>query len=342
MKTRTPAVVLLVLLAVPAGGAELERFDYRETHMGVPMRLRLYASDEHAANMGARAAFDRISELEDVMSDYDGDSELMRLCRTSGPGRPVKVSDDLFRVLRAAAAISEQSAGAFDVTVGPVVKLWRRARKLRELPRADRLDRARALVDYRLVSLDETRQTVELGRDGMRLDLGGIAKGDAADQALRVLRSHGISRAMIDAGGDIVVGSPPPGQSGWRIGIAPLSAPDADPSRFLLLRDCSVATSGDAFQFVEIEGKRYSHIVDPHTGLGLTRRSSVTVIARDGMTADSLASAVSVLGPERGLALIERSCGAAGVVVTLEKGKPRALESRRLQNVIAPDGAPPR
>ncbi len=339
MMKNTPAVILLVLLAVPAGGAELKRFEYQETHMGVPMRLRLYASDEHAANMGARAAFDRISELEDVMSDYDGDSELMRLCRSSGPGKPVKVSDDLFRVLRAAAGVSERSAGAFDVTVGPVVKLWRRARKLRELPRPDRLTHARALVDYRLMSLDATRQTVELGREGMRLDLGGIAKGDAADQALLALRDHGISRAMIDAGGDIAVGSPPPGQRGWRIGIAPLTAPDAAPSRFLLLRDCSVATSGDAFQFVEIGGKRYSHIVDPRTGLGLTRRSSVTVIAGTGMVADSLASAVSVLGPERGLELIEKSCGAA-VVVTLEDGKPRALESRRLRRVIAPDAAP--
>src|SRR5690606_33737492 len=121
-------------------------------------------------------------------------------------------------------------------------------------------------------------------------------KGYAADEALQVLKSHGITRAMIDASGDIVLGDPPPGDRGWRIGIAPLESPDAPPSRFLVLRNASVATSGDAFQHVLIDGKRYSHIIDPHTGLGLTEPASVTVIAADGITADSLASAVNVLG----------------------------------------------
>jgi len=140
---------------------------------------------------------------------------------------------------------------------------------------------------------------------------------------------------MIDASGDIVVGDPPPGTEGWRIGIAPLTDPKGPPSRFLLLKNASVTTSGDAFQHVEFGGKRYSHIVDPRTGLGLTDQSSVTVVARDGTTADSLATAVSVLGPTRGLELIERTAGAAALIVRNVDGKLETRESRNLNEFEA-------
>ena len=169
----------------------------------------------------------------------------------------------------------------------------------------------------------------------MRLDLGGIAAGYAADEALTALNQKGVTRAMIDASGDIVVGDPPPGTEGWRIGIAPLTDPKGPPSRFLLLKNASVTTSGDAFQHVEFGGKRYSHIVDPRTGLGLTDQSSVTVVARDGTTADSLATAVSVLGPTRGLELIERTAGAAALIVRNVDGKLETRESRNLNEFEA-------
>ena len=153
----------------------------------------------------------------------------------------------------------------------------------------------------------------------MRLDLGGIAKGYAADEALRVLCTRGIDRALVDAGGDVVIGDPPPGRIGWRIGIAPLEV-DGAPSRYLTLAQSAIATSGDAFQFVEIGGQRYSHIVDPRTGFGLNHRQSVTVRARDGITADSLATAVSVLGPEEGLQLIKATGGARALIVEVVDG----------------------
>jgi thiamine biosynthesis lipoprotein len=168
----------------------------------------------------------------------------------------------------------------------------------------------------------------------MRLDLGGIAAGYAVDEALRVLNAHGITRAMVNGSGDIGVSDPPPGVQGWRIGIAPLEKPDAAPSRYLLLSNAAVTTSGDAFQFVEIGGQRYSHIVDPRTGLGLTDRSSVTVVARDCITADSLATAVSVLGPEKGLELIEATPGAAALIFHLSAGGPVVRESRRLPHYV--------
>lgn len=313
--------------AEATGEAELQRYEFVERQMGVPFRIALYAPDEAAANAAARAAYRRVKFLNGLLSDYEPDSELMRLCRTSGPGRPVVVSPELHHVLLRSVALSRQTDGAFDVTVGPLVQLWRQARRNRTLPDADRLAAARQLVGYRQIRIDRKDRTVELLQAGMRLDLGGIAKGYAADEALAVLQAHGVTRALVDAGGDMMLGDPPPGTDGWRIGVASLTQPDEAPDRVLLLKNIAVATSGDAYQFVEIDGRRYSHLIDPRTGLGLTTPSSVTVVASDGLTADSLASAVSVLGPQRGLKLIESIDNAAALVVVLEGDEPAIYES---------------
>jgi len=319
--------------------------------MGMPFKLVLYALDEASANKAAQAAYLRIAQLDATLSDYKAESELSRLSGTAGQGCDVPMSADLGRVLSAAQMVSEKSGGAFDVTVGPYVRLWRRARREHELPSHERMAEARAAVGYKHLMLGKTvdhakvadatpaAQTARLTVPGMRLDLGGIAAGYAIDEALAVLRKHGVNRAMIDASGDIVVGDPPPDTRGWKIGIAPLST-EGPPSRFAILANASVTTSGDAFQNVEIAGKRYSHIVDPHTGLGLTDRSSVTVIARDGLTADSFATAVSVLGPKRGLELIESEPGAAALIVRAVVGKANGdvetHESRRLGEYVEP------
>lgn len=297
--------------------------------MGQPIKIILYAPDEPSANRAAEAAFDRIAQLDRVMSDYQPESELSRLSATAGSGRAVPVSDDLWRVLDRSQRLAERTDGAFDITVGPYVRLWRRARREKELPTDARLDEARRAVGYRHLRLDEPGRTAELLVPGMRLDLGGIAVGYAVDEAMAVLRQQGIARALIDASGDILVSEPPPGETGWTIGIGPLDAEGA-PSRYLHLRMAAVTTSGDAFQHVVIGGRRYSHIVDPHTGLGLTDRSSVTVVADDCITADSFATAVSVLGPKRGLELIDDTPGAAALIVRNIDEKIETTASSRL------------
>jgi thiamine biosynthesis lipoprotein len=233
--------------------------------------------------------------------------------RAGGP--PVPVSEDLFEVLQRSRDLSERTAGAFDVTINPVVKLWRRARRNGELPPRARLDEALERVGWEKMTLDPQARTVQLSKQGMRLDVGGIAKGHASDAALARLREFGITRALVAGAGDIVVGDPPPGAAGWTIGIAPLD-PSRAPDRYLSLRNAAVSTSGDAERYVEIDGVRYSHIVDPRTGLGLTGRSSVTVVAPDGTTSDSLATAISVLGPDRGLSLAEEAEGVEVLIVS--------------------------
>lgn len=310
------AIVLLfgVPLAATASEPVVERFSYTEGHMGTPFRIILFAANRTAAEKAARAAFQRIAVLDRIMSDYSSTSELMRLCQKAG-GPPVRVSADLFRVLRRAQEVSRLSDGAFDVTVGPVVRLWRRARRSRKLPDAAALARARALVGYRNVVLDPEARTVQLLKPGMQLDLGGIAKGFAADEALTTLKHLGIGRALVAAGGDIAVGGAPPHTEGWTVGIAPLEDPSGRPKRYLLLHDAAVSTSGDAEQYVEIDGKRYSHIVDPRTGLGLIGRMSVTVVGPNGLTVDPLTKIVCVLGTEKGFAILDPIDGVSSLAV---------------------------
>ena len=162
----------------------------------------------------------------------------------------------------------------------------------------------------------------------MRLDAGGIAKGYAAEEALAKIRELGITRALVRASGDIAAGEAPPGEVGWKIGLAPLD-PDQPPERFILLKNAAVSTSGDSRQHLVVEGKRYSHIIDPHTGYGIQGRSSVSVIAPRGIDADSIASAVSILGPEKGLRLVEDTPGAAALMIVEESGSPKSYTSSR-------------
>ena len=325
------AIALIAATICPDSPGTLERFEYSQPHMGTLVRIVMYAPGAAIADEAADAAFARIAALDQAFTDYRDSSELMRLSRRAGGG-PVEVSEDLFRILRAAQRINRDSAGAFDVTVGPLSLLWRQARRQGELPDAVRLSAARARVGHDKLELDDRRRTVRLRDPGMQLDLGGIAKGFAADEAAAVLTNRGIERALIAAGGDIVATHPPPGSAGWRVAIASSRIDDqADrpPTGFLSLRNAAVSTSGDAEQFVVIGGVRYSHIFDPRTGQALTGRRSVTIVAPSGTTSDALATAVSVLGAAAGLRLVEATHGTAAFVVEAPADVVHTYESSR-------------
>jgi thiamine biosynthesis lipoprotein len=324
------------LMCAPGRAADeekLRKFIYEKAEMGLPFRVSLYAADEATAKAAADAAFERIAVLNGIFSDYDPNSELSRLSRTSGQGKAVPVSSTLWKVLVRAQEFAERSDGAFDITIGPLVNVWRRARRQQEMPGAELLAEMKARVGYKHLRLDPKQQTAELMVPDMRLDLGAIAKIYAVDEAIAVLKARGITRALVGGSGDMTASDAPPGLPGWRIEVAPLDTPDAPPRQIVYLKNRSIATSGDAFQRVEIDGKRYSHIVDPRTGLGLTDHSLVTVIADDGMTANGLSTSVSVLGPERGLKLVEETPGAAARVVRRPAHKTEQIESSRWKEV---------
>lgn len=328
MRARSIAWIAWAAMAGTAAADEPDsrRFEFRETHMGSEFKLVLYGEDEQAASAAASAAYARIAELDRSYNDYDPDSEISRLTARSG-GPAVPVGPDLLDILLKSRDFSERTDGAFDVTIQPVVKLWRRARRQHELPSEEQIRRALERVGWRKLEIDEAQRAVKLPIEGMGLDLGGIAKGYAGDEALKVLRSLGFRRALVAGAGDVVMGDAPPDAPGWVVAIRSASDAEGEASRFLSLSRCAVSTSGDAERFVEIGGVRYSHIVNPKTGVGLTGRSSVTVVAPNGTTSDAMATAVSVMGPDRGLELVERTPGVSSMVVEVTDSGPRSRES---------------
>ncbi|QVL31111.1 FAD:protein FMN transferase [Telmatocola sphagniphila] len=328
---------LLILLGLPAsarGQTALERFEFQEPHMGSLFRIVLYAPDKATAEKASRAGFDRVEQLNQIMSDYKADSELMLLCKKFEKeiGEPVKISEELFTVLSQAQKISELSDGSFDVTVGAVVKLWRISRKTEKLPDPKALAEARKRVGWKNIHLDATNKTAKFLVPGMLLDLGGIAKGYAADEGLDALKKFGIDRAMLAASGDISVRGTPPDAPGWKIQIGKLTRKSEN--RVLLLKDQSVSTSGDAEQYVEIDGVRYSHIVDPKTGVGLIGHRSATVVAPKGILADSLTKMAIIQPPDKSLPILEKQPGVEVFLAVLENGQEKNFASKGFEKLL--------
>lgn len=264
----------------------LSRHEFTRVAMGVRTRVVVYAPSEARAETAAAAAFDRIAAIEEIMSDYRPRSELSRLGETSGFA--VEVSEELFEILGEAQRISLATGGAFDITVGPLVRLWRESARTGRLAPAEQVEAARERVGFELLRLDPGGRSVRLERPGMRLDLGGIAKGYAAEAAVMELARLGLPRAMVALGGDVYAGEAPPRARGWRVSIA------HDGSTLEIAR-MGVSSSGETEQFVEIDGARYSHLLDPRTGLGTSGGVAATVLSRRGAWADALPTAVCIL-----------------------------------------------
>jgi thiamine biosynthesis lipoprotein len=294
----------LGLLYCPAACAQ-QRYEFSHKQMGTVFHLVFYAETDPAAETAAQAAFACIDSLNAHLSDYLPQSELNQLCVRGEAGEEITVSQELFDVLEMSVEVSAASEGAFDVAAGPLVQLWRRARRKHRLPEPDSVAIAMQSAGYEGLALNAFTCGVRLLRPAMRLDLGGIAKGYAADQVLDVLRRKGIEIALVDAGGDIAVGAPPPGAKGWDIAMETIDDTGERRLRNLQIAYAAVATSGDTYRYLEVGGKRYSHILDPRTGQALTDQCKVTVIAPTGTLADAWASAASVMGPARALPFAE-------------------------------------
>jgi thiamine biosynthesis lipoprotein len=328
------------LLALGFGcSTPLQRSEFTQPHMGTLFKIVVYAPDEKRATAAAEAVSARIEALNLILSDYDPNSEVSRLSASAGSGRAVKVSDDLWNVIDHSQQVARQTRGAFDITVGPAVKLWRQSRKTGKLPEGEQLKAALALIDYRKIERDPAAHTIRLPLAGMLLDLGGIGKGYTADEALKILKARGLDRAMVGAAGDIAVGEAPPGRAGWRIAVdpfgqldpvaAPLPTPAAATQRFLLLKNAGVSTSGDIHQHVVIAGRRYSHIIDPKTGLGMTTPTAVTVVAPNATTTDGLDTPLCLLGAEEGRKVADALPDIAAIFFRLDGDHITTTESAR-------------
>ncbi|MPR34395.1 FAD:protein FMN transferase [Salmonirosea aquatica] len=281
-----------------------KRYEFEKGLMGSPFRLVLYTSSDSLANRAAQRAFTRIEDLNEILSDYRDGSEINRLSAWSGSGEWVAVSDDLYEVLSISKKISRKTRGTFDVTVGPEVQLWRRAMRRGLFPDEGEVGKARKAVGNQYVKLRPRTKSVRLVRPNMRLDVGGIGKGFAADEAVQGIKELGIEAILIDAGGDITLAGTPPGRHGWEVEIN--SGKSADSTAVIPVSNVGVATSGGTYRFLEHDGVRYSHIVDPKTGIGLRHHVRTTVIAPNGTYADALATAFSVAGIRKSKRIIRR------------------------------------
>jgi thiamine biosynthesis lipoprotein len=274
--------------------AQQNRYAYSMQKMGSPFNIVLYADTKQMADSVAQESFKLVDSINLVCSDYDSSSELFKL-RYAAVGKSIKVSPILMELFCTAHKAYKDADGSFDITVGPLSRLWRSARKSQQFPTNAAINEARNRVGFNKLQIDSNAQTITFLQSKMQLDMGAIAKGYAADKVLALLQSHGITTALVDAGGDMVAFGIPPQKKGWTIGINVPGQQEKLLERKLVLSNKAVATSGDAFQFMVHEGKRYGHIIDPRTGYGVTFQRNVTVVAPTATTADWLATACSIL-----------------------------------------------
>lgn len=316
------AALLACALSVPAS----QRFDFTERHMGVEVRVHLYAHDEATARSAARAAFDRVHAWDEALSDWHEASDAMRLPQHAGES--ATVDGRLAQALDASILAREATGGAFEPSLGALTRVWRQARRERRAPDAANLQAARDASGAGSFEWNPATRRFTAVREGVRLDFGAIAQGIAADDALRALREGGCAQALVDVSGDIAVGAPPPGADGWRIQIE--AEFDDQPADTLLLHDCGVSTSGDRAQRTMIDGHAASHILDPGTGIPLESPRQATVVAADATTADVMATALCVLPADTCRSIAAANHLAARLDRTPAEGGVQPLEGWRV------------
>ncbi|MDA7916375.1 FAD:protein FMN transferase [Verrucomicrobia bacterium] len=305
----------------------LTRYEQTRPQMGTLFTITLYAPDGATATNAFDSAFARVSELNLIFSDYEKKSEISILINQVEE-ETRNISPELTYLLARCRDLHQQTDGAFDPTLGLMIQHWRRARRQRQLPTEETITQVRKHIGFEKLTFDQADRTIRIVAPELMIDFGGIAKGYAADEAMQTINAHGITRVLIAASGDILAGEPPPGESTWTIGVQSADVTENNFTTLLQLRNQAASTSGDASQHALINGRKYSHIVDPKTGIGLTERIGVTILAKDATTSDSLATAVSVLGKEKGLRLIESFPDVEALIVTQNEDGESFIKTR--------------
>ena len=321
--------LILLLFFTPLDGSDY--FTFSEKCMGTDFKIIIDDTNESTCQKVAKKAFEEAHRLNNIFSDYLADSEASVLSASSFNDQDdeyLEISAELLKVLKFSRELSKDTSGDFDITIGPASRLWRIARFRESLPGPDKIKNALTRIGFNKILFHPSENKVCLDQKGMLLDFGGIAKGFAGDQMLTLLKDSGLNRCLIDAGGDLIIGQAPKGKPGWRVKIGGEKHPEL-PS--LSLSNCAVATSGDTEQFAIIRGKAYSHIINPHTGIGLNTRTQVTVIAKNGMIADSLASAALVSGLKSSEKIFEKYNIKAAFFLSQEDGVKKLSKYTGLQ-----------
>ncbi len=313
-RSALPLLLAALILGPVASSTEAESKVFVRSRylMGTTVEIKARGGEIAATQSAINAAFDEIARIESIMSHWRDDSELARVNQMAGR-QPVKVAPELLEVVKRGIGVSRMTGGAFDITVETVSRLWQIEGEDPKVPSKDEIKDALGLVGYRHVRVDEEKGTIFLDGSDVRIGLGGVAKGYAVDRAVAILRKRGIRSAMISAGGDMALLGKD-GEQPWRIGVKDPRHPALTVGWFEA-SDTTVHTSGDYERFVMIEGKRYHHIFDPETGRPSDGVWAVTVITQDGTLGDALATGIHVLGPRKGMRLVESLEGVEAIVI---------------------------
>src|SRR5207248_2554798 len=271
--------------------------------MGTTFTIYLYAPDGERASELFSESFDEIDRIEEALSNYRASSELSRIKRLAAK-EPVVTDPEVFALLQTSLEYSARSDGAFDITVGPLMRAWGFFRGQGRYPSASELESARAKVGWKYVRLDAAARSVQFLKPGMEIDLGGIGKGYAVDRMVEMLRNAGVQSALVDAGSSTLFAmGAPPGAAGWKV-LVPKPGDRAHTISTVFLRDESLSTSGSYEKFFRLEGRTYCHIMDPRTGRPVQQMLQTSVIAPTATITDALSTTLFVLGPAAGERLL--------------------------------------
>ncbi len=302
------ALLLALIVFLPAkafGQADVEGYEITFPSMGTLVSLQTFSDDTQLVETVFEEAQSEIDRLVQIFSDYAESSEARTICQPANVSRWQKVSAEMWEVLLISDQWNRLSDGAFDASIGQLSILWRKARKQNKIPSQAEIDAARQLCGWQHVELDHESHAIKITLEGLRLDFGAVAKGYIIEKAFQFLSTRGLSRSMVRAGGDLRCGDPPPDRAGWKIEIANIDGSDDKPSRFWLTNG-AVSSSGDLHQFIEINGKRRSHVLDPKTGIGVEGPMMVTVVTTNATEADVSDTTICILGHEAGMELCKK------------------------------------
>jgi thiamine biosynthesis lipoprotein len=306
--------MFFVLLFPFTLSGQLKRFEFSQNKMGSPFNLIFYHTDSTEAGSLAKECFSIVDSLNTIFSDYTSESEVGKLALQT-TASSLKVSDELFEMIIRSKNAWEKSGKTFDITIGALTQLWRKAKTENRFPTGDEIKTAKQASGFENLIIDNKAKEISFKKKGVRLDFGGIVPGYAAQRVIDLLKSKNIHIALADASGDIVMGDAPPGKNGWTIGINLPENENELWDKKLELKNGAVSTSGDLYRYIIHNGRRYSHIISPRTGYGVTSQRNVTVIAKDGATADWLATACSILSIEKALALATKENAALLIAI---------------------------
>lgn len=307
--------------------SSLVGFQYRFAAMGTMVEFKAFGDSESQVTEAFKEAEKKVLELAAILTDYDPKSETRQLA-TSATSEPKPVSDSLWQVLQASEDWYRRTDGAFDASLGSLTKLWRKYRRSSKVPTEEEILTAKKLSGWRYVQLYSTQQSVRLEKEGVSFDFGAIGKGYIVDAAFDLLREHGLGCCLVNISGNMRCGNAPPGRKGWRIQVSPLEE-NGSPLRQIQLSNESIATSGDLWQFVVMEGVRRSHILDPRTGYGVPGPIAATVVSQNATDADACATAACIMNPADleallaefpRISILRASKSSQGEVTTLEFG----------------------